>query len=257
MKLFLSKVLSRLYGMTTGTSANHLRNSYEDVSGSIEALNVLMRSHGIETPQAHWEVEFKSVEGDSDTQDLAKLFNHYGSDKSSKHNYHLAYGAILKGRRYEPLKILEIGLGTNNPSLKSSMGREGKPGASVRAFRDWAPKALVYGADIDRNILFTEERIKTYFVDQTKPETFAEIQEQVGGGQFDLIIDDGLHNTWANFNTTIAALPLLKKNGVLVIEDILDHYLPLWSLFILVLSKKYNCQLIRMKTETICIVREN
>ena len=40
------------------------------------------------------------------------------------------------------------------------MGIKGKPGASVRAFRDYFDKAIIYGADIDSKILFFEKRIK-------------------------------------------------------------------------------------------------
>ena len=46
------------------------------------------------------------------------------------------------------------------------MGPMGKPGASVRAFRDYFTKAKIFGADIDSEILFSEKRIKTYKVDQ-------------------------------------------------------------------------------------------
>ena len=46
------------------------------------------------------------------------------------------------------------------------MGPKGKPGASVRAFRDYFTKAQIFGADIDSEILFSEKRIKTYEVDQ-------------------------------------------------------------------------------------------
>ncbi|MDB9839765.1 hypothetical protein OAC57_05685 [Planktomarina temperata] len=71
----------------------------------------------------------------------------------------------------EPRKIFEIGLGTNNVDIVSAMGTEGKPGASPRAFRDFWPEAQLIGADFDARILFSEDRIETYFVDQTKPKT--------------------------------------------------------------------------------------
>ena len=46
------------------------------------------------------------------------------------------------------------------------MGLSGRPWACVRGWRDLSPNALVYGADIDRNILFEEDRIKTFYCDQ-------------------------------------------------------------------------------------------
>ena len=97
----------------------------------------------------------------SGVQELAELFNRHGSDKSSRHNYHLLYAPLLAPRRRNRLHLLEIGIGTNNPDVVSTMGASGKPGASLRAFRDFCPQAQVFGADIDRRILFEEDRIRT------------------------------------------------------------------------------------------------
>ena len=71
---------------------------------------------------------------------LKKAFDGYGSDKGN-HGYHLIYGQVLSKMNWqEPMNILEIGLGTNNPKLISNMSIHGKPGASLRAFRDVVPK---------------------------------------------------------------------------------------------------------------------
>src|SRR5262245_6768000 len=56
------------------------------------------------------------------TQELAALFNRYGSDKSSAHNYHLLYAPLLASRRRDRLRLLEIGIGTNNSDVVSNMG---------------------------------------------------------------------------------------------------------------------------------------
>ena len=55
---------------------------------------------------------------------------------NSIHNYHLIYGSLFK-KNNKVKKILEIGLGTDDEKIISNMGRYGKPGASVRAFRDF------------------------------------------------------------------------------------------------------------------------
>jgi hypothetical protein len=75
---------------------------------------------------------------------LGKLFTKYGSDKTS-HYYHLIYGKIIMGAK----DLLEIGLGTDNTKFVSTMGVDGRPGASLRAFRDFLPDASIYGADIE------------------------------------------------------------------------------------------------------------
>ena len=243
MSTLLEKVTSRLYRMASGLSANALRFHFEDLSEAIRALDI-----HTEADLDKWTDVFTETR---DSQDLADLFNKHGSDKSCKHNYHLVYAFLL--RRDEQLNILEIGLGTNNPRVPSTMGVTGKPGAAERAFRDWAPNARIYGADVDREILFTEERIQTFFVDQTKPETLKELVSKLP--RLDLVIDDGLHTPRANLNTINFALPLLKENGAVVIEDIVLQYLPFWNVAVTVLSQRYNCQLVKMKSEAILVIR--
>ena len=102
--------------------------------------------------------------------------------------------------RKEISNILGIGLGTNNTNLVSTMGTEGKPGASLRAFRDFCMNAEVIGADVDESILFKEDRIKTFYVDQTSNNSLNNLKDKFTN-KFDLIIDDGLHSPDANINT--------------------------------------------------------
>ena len=176
---------------------------------------------------------------------LKYLFNKYGSDKSNIHNYHLIYGSLFKKKK-NVRKILEIGLGTNNDNIISNMSTKGNPGASIRAFRDFFDKAIIYGADIDKNILFSENRIKTFFADQTNLTHLKNIFKKTKGN-FDLIIDDGLHAPYANVSVIIASLNYLKKSGYLVIEDIPFKAKPIWEVMSYILNKKYNSYLVKTK----------
>jgi hypothetical protein len=171
---------------------------------------------------------FRLDEGSADTRDLAALFRKHGSDKASWHEYHRIYGSLLSGRRKDRLAILEIGLGSNNIDVPGNMWPWGKPGGSLRAFRDWAPNSSVYGADVDKRILFNEERISTFWVDQTDVVSLVGLRSKIDTVRFDLIIDDGLHVPHANFNTLSTLMPLLKDDGVFVVEDILPSLLPIW-----------------------------
>ena len=159
-------------------------------------------------------------------KDLEILLNKYGSDKAYKHKYHILYGKILTPRE-KISNILEIGLGTNNRDIVSSMGKDGKPGASLRSFRDFCPNAEIIGADIDKRILFEEDRIKTFFVDQTSTSSLNNLKNKFSN-KFDLIIDDGLHSPDANINTLRIAISLIKKGGSIVIEDINSKALDIW-----------------------------
>tara|TARA_Y100001933_G_scaffold150241_1_gene148712 strand:+ start:311 stop:1174 length:864 start_codon:yes stop_codon:yes gene_type:complete len=205
----------------------------ESINETFPAINLLIENiHSFSKPLGSNLVkDIKEVlEDNSDIlvcEELANLFRHYGSDKAAKHDYYWFYGKLLKNRK-EIKKILEIGLGTNNLDVISNMGKDGKPGASLRAFRDFCPNAQIYGADIDERILFTEERIKTFDLDQTKLNTFNNLSKLIGY-DFDLIIDDGLHEPLANINSLNFALKHIKKNGWIVIEDIYISSLPIWE----------------------------
>jgi hypothetical protein len=177
--------------------------------------------------------------------ELRDLFDQYGSDKSSYHDYHLLYGPILADRE-AITNLLEIGIGTNNPDVISNMGIHGKPGASLRAFRDFLSNAKIYGADVDRRILFTEERITTLFVDQTDLRSFDPIADAVGPN-IDLIIDDGLHSPNANLATLLFGLERLKIGGWLVVEDIAPAALPLWQVVASVVPQSFDCHVVDAK----------
>lgn len=101
------------------------------------------------------------------------------------------------------------------------MGVFGAPGASLRGWRQLFPNALVYGADIDREILFEEDRIKTYFCDQLDQASIRELwsHEELKGGA-NIIIEDGLHTFEANISFLEASLEHVRPGGTYIVEDI-------------------------------------
>jgi hypothetical protein len=121
----------------------------------------------------------------------------------------------------KPVNLFELGLGTNNTSIKSNMGANGKPGASLRAFADYFTEGNIFGADIDKDILFQTDRIKTFYCDQTNPEVIKEMWSNIPE-EFDIIIDDGLHEAHANITFFENSYHKLKKGGIFIIEDILN-----------------------------------
>lgn len=102
---------------------------------------------------------------------ICDLFVKYGSDKSTWHNYSQIYSFLFTDMQNSASDIFEVGLGTNNIDIPSNMGKNGKPGASLYGWRDFFPKANIYGADVDKRILFEADRIKTYYVDQLSTDT--------------------------------------------------------------------------------------
>lgn len=158
---------------------------------------------------------------------LSRLLINHGSDKSGDHDYYKLYGRILSSQSI-PLSILEIGMGTNNSDTVSNMGASGVPGASLRAFRDFLPTTVIYGADIDTRILFQEDRIHTFPVDQLDVKSLEKLAKKTPS-EIDLIIDDGLHSPDANLNTMLFALGKVAPGGWIVIEDIRTEAMPLWD----------------------------
>jgi hypothetical protein len=177
------------------------------------------------------------TEFNNDHSKLGSILSANKSDKSTTHNYDILYSYIFnKLGESNSLNVLEIGLGTNNPTLISSMGSGGRPGASLYAWRDYLPNASIYGADIDRDILFQADRITTSFVDQLDLQTLNNLIPTFNNIQFDLIIDDGLHSIGANFNTLLFALNNIKNNGWIVIEDIQERSVNNWKSIDFILS---------------------
>jgi hypothetical protein len=134
------------------------------------------------------------------------------------------------------------------------MGLYGTPGASLITFRNYLPNSMIYGADIDKNILFTFDRIKTFYVDQLDINSFNNIDNI----KFDLIIDDGLHSIGANFNTLLYALDHLNDNGWIVIEDIQKSHINNWKAidFIIKSMNKYNSYIVLTKKAYIYVINK-
>jgi hypothetical protein len=124
------------------------------------------------------------------------------------------------------------------------MGTQGVPGASLRAFREYLPDAMIFGADVDKRILFQEGRIKTYFVDQTDLTSLESLGKNIPAS-FDLIIDDGLHSPNANLAVLTFGLEKLKNHGWLVIEDIPERAVPFWEVVAALLPDTFASKLLR------------
>ena len=186
------------------------------------------------------------------TKTLKDLFNFYKSDKAN-HKYHLLYASILKNN-LKIKKICEIGLGTNNIKYVSNMGKYGKPGASLRAFKEYLPNSLIYGLDIDKKILFTEKRIKTFYLDQLNLRSYYKLNKLVPNN-LDLVIDDGLHSIDSSLLTLKFFLKKIKINGHICIEDIPKSSLIFWEFINQILSQNYKNYIFKGKSSYVFITK--
>jgi hypothetical protein len=168
--------------------------------------------------------------------ELCEIMGRCGSDKGHKninnswHNYTLFYYKLFKDIKNNNLRVFELGLGTNNPHIKSNMcwfTNGGTPGASLIGWAEFFPNALIFGADIDKDILFSKDRIKTYYCDQTNPSEIKKMWDQPQLWEpFDIIIEDGLHECYANICFLENSIYKLKRGGYYIIEDISETIIP-------------------------------
>jgi SAM-dependent methyltransferase len=132
----------------------------------------------------------------------------HGSDKVTDHSYGPVYDALLAPDRLRVCTLLEIGV---------------LEGASLRAWADAFPSAIVFGIDInlppDRVV---GERCRVTQADAADPLSVARALSMLGIGplSLDVVIDDASHK----FRDQIAAFLLLwdyiRPGGIYVIEDI-------------------------------------
>jgi hypothetical protein len=163
---------------------------------------------------------------------FTSLCDLYGSDKGSNqtsghpypwnpHTYASIYSLLFSHCRDSFKQVLECGIGTNDPNLKSNMSKTGMPGASLRVWRDFFPAAQITGIDIDEKTMFEDERINTFIVDQTDVSSIQRFLNMSSGISYDLVIDDGLHEFSAGITLFLEMFSYLKLGGIYIIEDVL------------------------------------
>jgi len=172
-----------------------------------------------------------------DERQMTPLCEIMGRNKSDKgnininecwHNYTTFYYSIFNELRDKSLRVFELGLGTNNVNIPSNMGENGRPGASLYGWQEFFPNSQIFGADIDSDILFNTDKIKTIYCDQRDSVVIKQMWDQPSfQDNFDIIIEDGLHEFSANVCFFENSIHKLNKNGYFIIEDILleEEYL--------------------------------
>lgn len=119
-------------------------------------------------------------------------------------DYTSIYESIFKPIRYQNLKILEIGVAG---------------GHSHASWYKYFPNSEIYGIDIrpEKNLLYCGKRLKYFQVDCVNlQEVDNFIKNQT---QFDIIIDDSLHDYEGFIGNLINFFPILKPKGLYFLED--------------------------------------
>ena len=153
--------------------------------------------------------------------ELCMLGKKYFVDKSpffGNHTYTPEYHKLLKDLRNTIEGVLEIGIG-NIPLMRGLTNSSYKPGASLRMWQDYFPKANIFGCDILKNVLFSEERIKTFQADQSNEQSLHNLISSIDMS-LDLIIDDGSHIQSHMITSFKTLWKIIKPTGLYIIEDI-------------------------------------
>ena len=128
---------------------------------------------------------------------LCELARRFDTDKGpGQHEYTPIYTRHLDDIREGVREVLEIGVFR---------------GASLRMWEAWFPTATITGIDIDKESALNEGRIRTVIQD---------VKEYQPDRSFDLIVDDGSHDTRDITAAAERLLPALNPGGWYVIEDL-------------------------------------
>jgi hypothetical protein len=161
---------------------------------------------------------------------FVNAFLKYGSDKTGYHNYETVYSNLFSDLD-SVTDVLEMGIWM---------------GASLRAWRDIFLNANVVGLEYDRQRFITEDRITSFYVDQTKEHTFDDFIDSVKDKKFNFIVDDGSHMLEETKRTFTKLLPLLEINGWFVVEDICLEFEKNWLDIAQELPNNYEWYLINL-----------
>jgi predicted O-methyltransferase YrrM len=137
--------------------------------------------------------------------DLTRLADKYGTDKgSSTHNYTDVYEYFLMPMRSRARRVFEIGVAS---------------GASLLMWRDFFPKAMVYGIDIEDSSRLDSGRISTFIADQGDRKQLGRFITK-NGAAFDMILDDGGHTMEQQQISLGFLFPDVKPGGYYILEDV-------------------------------------
>ena len=152
----------------------------------------------------------------NDLNALAILFK---TDKWGKHWYTQHYQRYFQPLKNNRLNILEIGVGGYQDCASG--------GESLRMWKMYFRNSRVVGIDIYDKSRLRERRIDIRLCDQTDAQALTRLSEEYGG--FDIVIDDGSHLNLDVIRTFQILFPLMRGNGIYVVEDTQTAYWPTWG----------------------------
>jgi MycE methyltransferase N-terminal len=151
--------------------------------------------------------------------DLGALARRFGSDKWGDQWYTRHYERHFARFRDRRVRLLEIGVGGFEAPAAG--------GESLRMWKYYFRRGLIYGLDIFDKSALDELRVRTVRGDQSDPEFLSELAGRIG--PLDIVIDDGSHLSDHVVASFLALFPRMRPGGVYVVEDLQTSYWPGWN----------------------------
>jgi len=150
---------------------------------------------------------------------LSRIAIACGTDKWGAHCYTPDYHRMLCHRRFDQLRVLEIGVG--GYKAKQLGGR------SLRMWAEYFPNAEIIGLDIAEKQLDLGPRVRIVQGSQDDTEVLERLSNDYG--PFDIVIDDGSHIVSHVLATFEFLFPLLAVDGVYAVEDVQTAFWPAYG----------------------------
>jgi hypothetical protein len=148
---------------------------------------------------------------------LSSIVDNTRTDKNTTHSYLGLYEQLLRGKKESARNVLEVGIGDGNQGATN--------GGSIKLWNDYFRNAMIYALDIQplenvweglkgnsKIVLCTSLNaydanvVKSIFIDKKLT--------------FDFMLDDGPHSFESMLQFITLYSPLLKDDGILIIEDV-------------------------------------
>jgi len=136
---------------------------------------------------------------------LHEIGERYQPSKRS-HDYLRHYWTHLRDIRGSARRVVEIGVETDR---------------SLRMWEEFFPKAEILGIDIDPSCKSFEGGRRRIFIGDQMDPAFLHAFVSQSGGDFDVVMDDGLHSEEAILTSFSVLFPALAPRGIYAVEDII------------------------------------
>lgn len=150
------------------------------------------------------------------SNDLRALATLHGTDKWNSHWYAQHYQRHFQSLRRKRINLLEIGVGGYDDPHAG--------GESLRMWKQFFPRAQIYGIDIHDKSPHEETRITIFQGSQCDAEFLRHVAQRIG--RLDIVVDDGSHVNEHVIASFEVLFPLLADGGIYAIEDTQTSYWP-------------------------------